>query len=163
MGYGNILQKCDQAIAAYLISVGAGTGSDVYPAKRSEDKELPCTIVESRSAVLTGNRESGVWEVECWVYVRTSGSGEDVENTGELPAIAAADRVSLTMDAFSVNTDQSGEMLATAINAASGAVQNFKCQDVTIEKIKAGFEATGMGWTDIIELQVICSANDATG
>ncbi len=160
MAVGNLLQKCDQALAAYLISAGAGTALDVFPMKFSANKTLPCTLCESKTAHPAVNF-TGVFNIDCSIYVRTTGSMEPEENDSGLPATNAADRVALTVDALNINTTSSGEQLAAAINAAAGSVANFKVQDAEIVEMRAGFEAKGDAWCDIIDLKVICSANDA--
>lgn len=160
----NILQKTDNALVAYVISAGAGTADDVFPAKRSLTKTLPCTICESKSAKPVGNNMSGLYEVDCSVYVRTQGSLEDEDNLAGTPADDSADRVAKTCDIFNTNLDQAGDMLADLINAAaSGLVTDFKVQDAQINEIRAGFEAKGDAWVDIIDLKlVVCPNDDAT-
>ncbi len=161
MAVGNLLQKCDQALTAYLISAGAGTALDVFPMKLSAHKTLPVTLCESKSAHPAVNF-TGVFNIDCSIYVRTTGSMEPEENDSGLPATNAADRVALTVDALNINTNPgSGEQLAAAINAAAGSVANFKVQDAEIVEMRSGFEAKGDAWCDIIDLKVICSANDA--
>jgi hypothetical protein len=93
MAIGNILQKSDKAIVAYLVSAGAGTAQDVFPSKYSEDKDLPVTIVECKSAKMVINPGSGIWEVDFTVYVRTAGLGDEPDNALGVPADNAADRV----------------------------------------------------------------------
>lgn len=159
--YFNILHKCDKALVAYLVSLGAGTIDDVVTAKRSQVKFLPVTTCESHNADPLANNLSGEYEVDASISVRTSGLGDAADNAADVPATQAGDRVAKTFDAFNIVQDQSGEALATAINAAATSVSDFKMLDVQVRKIRAGFEAKGDAWCDIIDLKIICCPNDS--
>ncbi len=154
----NLLQKCDRALVAFIISEGAGTAKDVFPGKASQDKTLPVTICESRTAKPITNPPRGIYEVEACIYVRTQGSLEDEDNQADTPATIAADRVGLTFDAFHPVSDQSGEILADTINAASAAVQDFTIQSAEVTEMRAGFLAKGDAWCDILDLRLIVVA-----
>jgi hypothetical protein len=65
------------------------------------------------------------------------------------------------MDALNVNDDQDGIALANAINRAADSVKSFKVQKAEINEIRAGFEAKGDAWVDIIDGKMICVPNDA--
>ena len=162
MGSFNILQKCDNALVAYLIAGGAGSADNVLPNKRSRVMTMPVTVCESHDASPVSNDLSGTYEIDASIYVRTRGfASTTAANTAGVPASDSGDRVSATFDLFNIQQDQSGEPLATAINAAAGTVSGFKMQDVRVHRIRAGFEAKGDAWCDIIDLKIVCSANDA--
>lgn len=168
--YSQLLSKCDRALVAYVISQGAGTADDVFPAKASLSKPLPCTICESRKATPVGNPYSGNYEIEASVCVRTEGSGEEDENTADTPASIADTRVGLTFDAFQANVGASGEQVSSGeqvgqaiTSAAHGYSGNrisdmadFSCDNCEVVAMRAGFEAKGDGWSDIIDLVLIC-------
>ncbi len=166
MASHNICSKTDRALAAYLISVGAGTSADIYPAKLSENKALPDTICfSSRARLMTAN--SGVYVVMAIVQVRTDPS-VDVDQTAVEKKTASEDRVGPTFDAFWIDVDSSNDKLAAAITDAArasvapadGDLQEFTVQDCSVTDQTAGFDARGNGWMDTIELElVVCPSN----
>ena len=159
MGKYNILQKTDEALVAFIISEGAGTINDVFPAKLTKHLTLPVTYAESKSAKPTTNPNRGVYEVEACVYVRTQGSMEDGENEADIPAAQSADRVGATWDAFHPVSDQAGDILANAINqAASASITDFSVQSCEPMEMRAGFEAKGDAWVDILDLRLVVVA-----
>ena len=86
IGSHNILSKVDRAIVAYLIESGAGTADDIYPAKKSDDKLLPCTVVFSQRAVAEPPY-SGTYEVSTAIMVKTNASIDTDDLDGEVPAL----------------------------------------------------------------------------
>ncbi len=161
IGSHNILSKTDRALAAYLISVGAGTSADVYPAKRAEDKALPDTICFSNKAhLMTPN--SGVYVVTAMVSVRSSPAA-DITETTETPdekKETSEERVAATFDAFWSGVDSSGESLGEAITDAARAtgdadLQNFTVQCCVVQTQQAGYDERGNAWTDTIELELV--------
>jgi len=161
----NILSKVDRALAAYLVSVGAGTINDVYPAKRSDNKALPNTVCHSmkwRYAV----PHSGVYVVSAQVMVKTLGAPEldqpalDVENQSTF-------RVADTFDAFFAGVDSSSEALAAAITAAARGTAAEDLQDFTIQTCEAlggdaGNDRNGPAWVDSIDLEIVCCPRDVS-
>ncbi len=158
IGSHNILSKIDRALAAYVISVGAGTSADVYPSKRAEDKIMPDTICYAKQArMLTPN--SGVYVVTAFVSVRSNPAADAGEAAADKKE-ASEERVSATFDAFMAGVTSSSGALAVAITAAARAtgdadLQEFTVQACTVESQQAGFDERGNAWTDQIELELV--------
>ncbi len=163
IGSHNILSKTDRALAAYLISAGAGTSADVYPAKRAEDKVLPDTVCFSSKARLA-TPHSAVYVVTTMVTVRTNPS-VNVNESAEEKTGSSDERVSATFDAFWADVDSSSNKLADAITQAARAsgeldLAEFTVQDCTVETMVAGYDERDNAWTDTIELElVVCPKN----
>lgn len=158
-GAHNILSKCDRALVAYIIAGGAGTEDDVWPLKRSLLKDvLPCTVCESRRAqIQDATAFSGNYEISALVKVRSEGlSATESENEADAPREEAEDRVSETFDLFFLSEGQSGEDLGTAITTAAND-SKFTCLSCSVEGVEQGFEREGMGWVDIIHLNLVCA------
>lgn len=152
-----ILSKTDRAIAAYLISVGAGTSADVYPEKYAGDKGFPDTIIFSRARM--DPPDSGVYIVTTMVQVRTSPSVNVGETAAEKVA-ANEERVSNTFDAFMAHVGSGTGELAALITAAGG-VEDFTVQNVSIITMEAGFDARGNAWLDTLGLELVVFPADA--
>jgi len=155
----NILSQCDQCLAAYLISVGAGNNDDVYPAKRAEDKTFPDTICwSSKARLITPN--SAVYVVSAIVQVRTDPC-VDVNQSVDDTVSASKDRVAATFDAFWAGVGPSSAGLAAAItDAGRGAgLSDFTVQSCIVLGMESGFDAKGNAWTDTIDLELVCCPN----
>ena len=149
-----ILSQCDDALAAYLVSVGAGTAEDVHPAKRSEDKAVPNTICHSRQwRMMTPN--SGVYIVQAQILVTTSPSLDDADQLPEEREQTSKDRVSATWDAFFSGVDSDSSALAAAITAASG-LADFTIQSCEVVGGDAGYGEKGNTWRDGLDLEIVC-------
>src|SRR6266705_4828501 len=124
MSADNLLDKCDRALVAFLISEGAGTADDVLPGKASEKKILPVTICRCISAKPIATAFSESHEVQAVVQVRSLGvSEEESENAEGVPAVHSSNRVSLTHKAFrKYFHENTGQSCADAITAAAAAV-----------------------------------------
>src|SRR6266576_4675566 len=149
MAKHNLLDKCDRALVAYLISENAGTVDDVFPGKDSSLKTLPCTICDSLIARPVASPFSGVWEVHIAIIVRTLGIFEQpADNENDVPAERSGDRIGITYDALHKGLLDSGDTLALAItDAAHGAgVLDFTVDNVMPDEIIRGFEGKGDGW-----------------
>jgi hypothetical protein len=156
VGSHNILSQCDRALVAYLISTGAGTEDDTYPAKRSADKALPNTVCHSQKwRFLTPN--SGVYVVQAQVLVHTDPS-VDVDETAEDKKEASENRVISTFDSFFIGVDSSSEALAEAINAAAAGagMDDFTIQSCVAEGGDSGNDEKRNAWLDAIDLEIIC-------
>jgi hypothetical protein len=156
VAYFNVLSKCDQALAAWIISNGAGTVADVLPAKKSVDKILPVTICKSHTArPLEESPYSGNRLVQAAIMVRSIGIyEEDADNEADAPRLDSDARVSATFDCFNLGEGQSGSDLGAAITAACG-VADFTVQSVRVVSESAGFEGKGDAWCDILELELL--------
>lgn len=170
MAFHNILSKADRALVAYLVNLGAGTTADVWPAKRSEDKFLPCTICWSHSAKpCDGVPYSGVYEVEAFIEVRTPGVIEE-NQTADEPRQSSDDRVAAAFDCFFQNVDSSGEKLGEAITLAgrgSGQtdLSDFTVLNCRVVDVNQGFnsrikEQRGNAWIDVLHLELTCCPSD---
>ena len=163
VGSHNILSKVDRAIVAYLLSVNAGNREDVFPAKSSLDKPLPCTVVFSERATLI-HPYSGVYEVLVSVLVKTDPCIDTTAFSEEEPKETSEDRVTKTFDALSrFGTGmQSGEQLAQAITASARSAAgldliDFTVQDISVESAECGFGGTKLDvWIDTLNLKVLC-------
>ena len=159
----NILSKLDRALVAYLISVGAGTADDVYPAKRSDEKGLPCTVCYSQSASLV-HPFTGDWAIDVSIMVKTDPC-IDVDQDAAEPKATSEARVAATFDAFFAGLDSTGDKLAEAITAAVRAsgdadLATFTVINVTPKTVEAGFDQKGNAWIDTLDLEIICCSAD---
>jgi hypothetical protein len=162
----NILSKTDRALVAYLVSEDAGTIDDVYPAKRSADKAVPCTVCYSERAV-QDPPYSGVYEVTAAILIKTV-PAVDVDEDPDAPKAASEERVGKTFDLFFAGLDTASDKLADAITAAARAssaigdedLADFTCQAVTVDGPEAGFDSKGNVWVDTLNLKlVVCPSN----
>ena len=164
MASHNILSKTDRALVAYLISCDAGTAADIFPAKLSLDKPLPCTICYSeRAREITPH--TAVYEVTVAILVRTDPS-IDVGIDEDEPKETSETRVGDTFDCFFDQVEHSGHELADAITSAARAADAdlaaFTVQDIEVTGQEAGFENRGgaNAWTDTLNLTlIVCPAN----
>src|SRR5438128_1678106 len=136
----NLLSKCDRALAAWLISRGAGTATDVFPAKNSGDKEaLPCTVIWSERASEAAPF-SGTYVITTQVQVRSLMALDvDQPPAQEAQRLISENRVALTFDSFHVDLDSgTGDDLGDDITAAarSAAGNNSDLQEFTMETIR---------------------------
>jgi hypothetical protein len=167
--YHNLLSKLDRALMAYLIAKGAGTAADVFPAKRSELKALPCTVLYSEKGTEIANN-SGAYSCKTAVMVKTV-AVNDIGQVAETARLASETRVAKTFDLFKQNfdapaADTSGEALATDITAAARALAisdpthhadlaDFTALDVIDKGIEAGFDDNDV-WVDTLNLEIPC-------
>lgn len=156
MAYCNILSKVDRALAAYIIANDSGSAADTFPLKSSLDKPLPCTVCfASKAKEVVG--ETGTWEVEASVFVRTN-AAPDVNETAEEIEDASNARVAETWDLFVRNDAEAlGAEITTAARAVGGDMSDFTAFDVEVVEINAGFAEKDMAWTDTIDLRIICT------
>jgi len=169
--YHNLLSKCDRALAAYLLSKGAGTSDDVLPAKNSAERPLPATVCFSSKGAEAAPY-SGTYLIESSIMVRTGGAVE--LNAGASDARRASEeRVAKTFDAFHTNLDSSGDKLADDITAAAralaianptdhGDLADFTVQNVMIKGVDAGFEDGTVVWIDTLDLQLVACPSDVS-
>lgn len=161
----NILSKCDRALAAFLISAGAGTADDVYPAKRSLDKALPNTVCHAMKwRYLSPN--SGIYVVTAQVMVRTIGA-LDVDQVQSDVKDPSEERVSAAFDAFFAGVDSASDKLGDAITAAARATGDADLQEFTIQSCEVvggdgGQDRNGPAWVDSIDLEIVCCPKDVS-
>lgn len=167
MAYHNILSKNDRALVAYLISLGAGTAADVFPAKRSLDREGICTVCWSEKAaelVLY----SGTFSIEASIMVRSM-AALNVAEDANAPRLASEARIKATFDAFFSNMDSAADKLGDDITAAARALAlsdpanhadlaDYTCLNVIIKGVEAGVD--GDSWVDTFNLEIeACPSN----
>ena len=152
--YHNLLYKCDAALVAYLVSVGAGTVDDVFPAKRSLGRALPSTVCHSESGV-EDVAYTGRYSVTASVNVRCP-MPVDVGDTSAEAVEYSNDRVAATFDALKMSTGQEGRTLANLITAAATAagVEDFTALNVIDRGIEQGPDQDA--WVDTIRLEILC-------
>lgn len=168
--YHNLLSKNDRAIAAYLVSIGAGTTDDVFPAKRSQSRQTPCTVIYSESADEVAPY-SATYTIKTSVMIRTY-AGQDYDEADADKRKACDQRVAATFDGFHWNDDnnQSGDTLATAITNAARAdalanpdnadLADYTVLNIRVVSIEQGQESDVDAWVDTINLEcVACPSN----
>jgi len=159
----NILSLCDQALVAWLISKGAGTDTDTWPAKNSEVKTLPETICFCHTFEEV-TPYSNNYDVQAFVEVRVDGvMGEFDSNTD--PRQKADERVKSVFRCFvTASGDSSGEKLGEEITEAAG-LSDFTILNCRIIGGNQGFNPKtqrdrGNAWIDVIHLELtVCPAD----
>lgn len=164
MASHNILSKTDRALAAYLISAGVGTADDIFPAKLSFDKPLPCTICYSERAKEV-QPHSAVYEITAAIMIKTDPSIDAGQDEDE-PKETSEERVGDTFDCFFDLVEHSGHELADLITSAARSADadlaEFTVQDVEVTGVEAGFDARAgaNSWTDTLNLMlIVCPKN----
>jgi hypothetical protein len=167
--YHNLLSKCDRALVAYIVAQGAGSLDDVFPAKRSQDRALPCTVCYSEKAEEVAPY-SGTYLVHSSLIIRTEAPADAGEDEAQKPLDSDA-RVAQTFDLFHLDIDSAGDKLADDITKAAralaakdpahyGDLNDFTLLDVIIKGPEAGFEQGSVAWTDTLNLDLVaCPAN----
>jgi hypothetical protein len=168
MAYHNILSKNDRALVAYLVSKGAGTDADVYPAKRSQDKELPNTVCYSEEDISDGGGNS---RIKAAVLVKTSAITE--VGAEDLASRLASDaRVSATGDALMEGVEESSHTLAAAITTAARTrallgeeaysdLGDYTCLKCNVVGHEAAFDETG-AWVDTFNLDMVAAPSNVS-
>jgi hypothetical protein len=173
--YNNLLSKLDRALMAFVVAGGAGTFSDVFPAKRSQTKGLPNTIcyAEKGDEVGVGNPTRNC---KASVMVRTSGAEDGA--AAQTARLASEQRVAKTFDLFKTQTvvagqlDTSGEDIATQITDAAralaiadpvnhGDLADFTALDVMDKGVAAGFDDDD-AWVDTQHLEIVCAPGNVS-
>lgn len=166
--YHNILSKLDRALVAYLIAQNAGTEADVFPAKRSQNKKLPCTICYSEKGEETVVN-TGTYTIKSSIMVKTSAIDDAGQADGTARLTSEA-RVANTFDQFKKDVDSGTDKLAEDItNAAralaaadpakNGDLADFTCQSVVDRGPEAGFDEND-AWVDTLNLEIVaCPGN----
>jgi hypothetical protein len=157
MAVYNLLSKCDRAVAAYLISDGAGTATDVFPAKRSGDlPNPPFTVVMSEG----GSEEvqfSGVYNVSVTIEVHTNACPDEDQDTEQM-RLDSDERTAATFDTMHDKFFQNGDQLADLITAAAAGagISDFSVDNVTDFKFSQGRGEKDGEWIDTLEFRLIC-------
>lgn len=151
MGSHRILDLTDSALAAYLVSLGAGTTDDVLTGKAVGDKTLPNTICDSSSwGSPDGMEFTGNASVSATITVNTAAFNAD----GDDMAAAAATRIAATFDAF---YEPDPATLGAAITAATSGMTVISC------RVTGGDRTFADGaWHDSINLELLCCPSALT-
>ena len=171
MNFHNICSKTDRALVAYLVNALATPGN-IWPAKRSLDKALPCTVCYSHSATpLQDAPFAGIYTVEAFVEVRSSGVVEETQGTDD-PRLNSDDLFAAVADAFWLGDDSASDKLAAAITDAARAsgqedLAQFTVQSVRVSGQSQGFnpratQQQGNAWVDSIHLELVCNPADVS-
>lgn len=165
VGSHNILSKCDRALVAYLISEGVGDAATIFPAKRSENKPIPCVVVFSERAVW----DQAVYDtVNVSVMVKTNPCPEEGEDPDDVET-ASEELVSAVFDALFKGIDSNGDGSELAANITAAArdlddddMQEFTVQNVNIKGPEAGFDPKGNSWVDTLDLEMVVCPKDVS-
>jgi hypothetical protein len=161
MGWHNILSKTDRALAAYIISKGAGTAADTFPLRSSlQMQTVPVTICHATRGTQISPFAAD-YEVSAVIEVRNPGA-VDVGQNAQAPRLAGDARVQATFDLFFTHIDSSAERLAADITAAANTLAvgdpnnadlaDFTVFGLTIGAVECGIEEEGDVWIDRINL-----------
>jgi len=124
--YHNLGSKLDRAIVAYLISEGAGTAGDVYPANRSGTKVLPNTTVQAfrgqPNPVCDGN-----YNVDVKVLVSMPAAEQPGSENTQAQRVAFDERLARTFDALHLSDD--GDTLKATADAITDAGRDLADSD----------------------------------
>lgn len=165
MGFHNILSKAQRAVVAYLISAGAGTDADIFPAKHAETVDfLPFTAVAATDwspAVEGSNRATFIVKVTVEIHTNCSQArGEDAETMRS----DSDDRVQNTFDALSFADTNSqdgyvlGELITEAARSAGGSTDlaQFTCISAKMTGGDQGHSEKESEWLDSVDLELLC-------
>lgn len=160
MGYHNILSKLDRAIVALIVSQGAGTEADTYPAKRDEDKTLPNTVCIAEDFREEPTR-SRCFLIPVALHVRTR-SFVDLNETADQVEAASDLKVQQVFDCFYPEEDQDGSVLGRLITEAGRAagIQDFTCLSAEVKGGDRGQREKDSAWVDTLQLECYCSATN---
>ena len=156
MSNHRILSKTDAVLVAYLIGQNAGTAADVFAARRSSDKVLPCTIVESKAWQSPEGQEfAGNAVVDVDITVKCD-SAVDVDSDAATVEAAAESRAGATFDAIEAGTSVNSTELASALNSV--AVAEGIAWTAFGAVVTGGSRTQdGDAWLDTITLQIHCA------
>lgn len=164
--YHCICSKLDRALVLYLISRGAGTLADTFPAKRSLNAPLPATVAWTNRATPIPN--TGSYTCRATVQVKTSANDHT-------PAASDA-RTAAVFDAFYTVEDGSeldSKKIAAQITAAARAaalaapadladLADFTALDVRLGDQEADFDADSDLWLDTLSLEIDAAPADVS-
>jgi hypothetical protein len=170
--YHLISSKLDRALAAYLISIGAGTAEDTYPAKRAFDKIAPCTICWTERAKL--NLNTGIYACDVSIICKYStatapdGDPEQTRQNSDVRTGTVFDAFFTILDAAPTDDESlvwDSKKIAKQITAAAralaaahpdqfGDLADFTVLDVRHGEQEGAFEEDTDTWTDSFSLQI---------
>jgi hypothetical protein len=167
VGFYNILSKVDRALAAYLISEGAGTTDDTFAAKRAPDVPNPPYTVAFSETGRPKVQYGSEYLVKARIDVFTNCAPDKGEDT-ETMRLDSDDRAAATFDAFHIEeNDQSGHALANAITQAARSsgyndLADFTVTDVTIGEMEQGSAPKEGQWIDSLNLEILCTPHNVS-
>lgn len=179
--YNRLRSKLDRAIAAYLVSVGAGSFNDVAPGNTNTAKGYPNTAVRSTisrpEVQLTGLRR-----ITVHISIKGSAVTAPLEPNQEAPRLVFDRRVSDTADAMAMSDDDqtfrataraitdAGRALAVLFDdspeAALFAANNADMADFTCQAVYDAGEGDGpadeegCAWEEILMYEILASASN---
>ena len=162
--YNNIRSKLNRAIAAYLVSAGAGRAADVLLANTSQPKGFPNTTI--RSAIAKPEVQFvSLYMVTVHIVIRESAVSSN--------RVAFDQRISATFDAMMQSDDgQSLKATAALITAAGRALattdpeNNADMADFTCQAVHEGGcgdgepDKDGTYWEEILIFDCLCSPSN---
>lgn len=167
----NLLSKLDRALVAYLISQGAGTLENIFPAKRSLGKTLPITIIWAQKST-EDPPCSGDYMCDTAVMVKTPplDSAGDADNAKRVSSDAL---VAAVFDELKRGLDSGSETLAAAITTAARALavsdptNHADLADFTALAVLDGGMEQGLNeeldvWVDTFNLQILCCGKNVS-
>lgn len=119
--YNNPGSKLDRAVAAYLVSAGAGTSDEVYTSADSRERQRPSVTVSS----LRGQEEfpfSVNWVIELQVKITAPAAMQSGDTNFEKYRKLFDARVATTYDALHQNADGEDGYEQTARNITNAAL-----------------------------------------
>lgn len=164
--YHLIRSKLDRALVLYIISRGAGTASDTFPAKRAADVPLPCAVCWTDRASPIQN--TGSYTCRAQILVKSSGNDDT-------PAASDA-RTGAIFDTFFTIEDDTGwdsKKVAAQITAAARAgaiadpanyadLADFTCLDVRHGDEEGSFEVESDVWVETLNLEIDAAPSDVS-
>lgn len=164
MARHNVLSKTDRALVAYLTANLVGVEVGIYPAKRSEDREVPYVVVFSERAK-QDPPGSGHWDLEVAVMIKTAAAPtQDVSETAQDIKDQSEEIEGAIIDLFLSGAhpgqqDTELEDDITSAAQASGAagdsdLSDFVVTDCSLKDQEAGFDAKGNNWVTTLNLEV---------
>ena len=176
MSYNNVRSKLDRAIAAYLVSAGAGTVADTFPYSSTASKSYPNTTVWAQRAI-PDPPMTGIRRVTVHVSIKGSAVNAPKEQNPEQARVAFDARVSAVYDALMQTEDgetfnataeaitEAGRALAES-DDATVAANNADMADFTCsgwyDAGEGGGEAKapGCSWEEILIFEALCSPSN---
>lgn len=163
----SILTLTDRAVCAFLISKSAGSSDNVFPFKRSGDKELPCIIVHSHKATPVRPYEP-TFEVECAILIRANApvdepQGDD-ENTPRDLSDELVDSVLRALYAFGDGAQATDQLADAITEAIRSDFPNFTCQAAELVSQEQSVDYTHQmdAWTETINLKLLCCPSNVS-
>jgi len=153
-----ILHQCNASLVAYLISEGAGTPLDVWPARHFFERSAPNTLVEATLCV-EEPINSGVYKIAVAITAETMPMVEP----GQTPALALAASLA-RIDRIDQALAHDPQALADRINQVAASQQiPFFINGIVDRGRESGLNDTGSLYLDTVHLEIFGFYNPAPG